>query len=89
MRHQITKDDVDVLKGVSTNVTNTYSNPNDLVGLIAEIQISKGGIITKDMLAKDIGGLRRGVSAVVSLDEAPDAFARIRAGEVLKVVVQP
>ena len=42
-----------------------------------------------DMLAKDIGGLRRVVSAVVSLDEAPDAFARIRAGEVLKVVVQP
>jgi Flp pilus assembly protein CpaB len=55
MRHQITKDDVDILKGVSTNVTNTYSNPNDLVGLIAEIQISKGGVITKDMLAKDIG----------------------------------
>ena len=55
MRHQITKDDVDVLKGVSTNVTNTYTNPSDLVGLIAEIQISKGGIITKDMLAKDIG----------------------------------
>jgi Flp pilus assembly protein CpaB len=55
MRHQITKDDVDILKGVSTNVTNTYSNPNDLVGLIAEIQISKGGIITKDMLARDIG----------------------------------
>jgi len=55
MRHQITKDDVDVLKNVSTNVTNTYSNTGDLVGLIAEIQISKGGIITKDMLAKDIG----------------------------------
>ena len=55
MRHLITKDDVDILKGVSTNVTNTYSNPSDLVGLIAEIQISKGGIITRDMLAKDIG----------------------------------
>jgi Flp pilus assembly protein CpaB len=55
MRHLITKDDVDILKGVSTNVPNTYSNPSDLVGLIAEIQISKGGIITKDMLAKDIG----------------------------------
>jgi Flp pilus assembly protein CpaB len=55
MRHAITKDDVDTLKGVSTNVPNTYSNPSDLVGLIAEVQISKGGIITKDMLAKDIG----------------------------------
>jgi Flp pilus assembly protein CpaB len=55
MRHQITAADVTTLKNVSTNVTNTYSNPGDLVGLIAEIQISKGAVITKDMLAKDIG----------------------------------
>ena len=42
-----------------------------------------------DMLADDIGGLRSVVSDVVGLDSAPAAFARIRAGEVLKVVVQP
>jgi L-iditol 2-dehydrogenase len=42
-----------------------------------------------DMLASDIGGLRRVVSDVVDLDSAPDAFGRIRAGEVLKVVVTP
>ena len=42
-----------------------------------------------DMLADDIGGLRGVVSDVVALDSAPAAFARIRAGEVLKVVVQP
>ena len=54
LRHQINKDDLDTLKGVSTNVPNTYTNPSDLVGLIAEVQISKGGIITKDMLAKDL-----------------------------------
>jgi L-iditol 2-dehydrogenase len=42
-----------------------------------------------DMLADDIGGLRSVVSDVVDLDSAPAAFARIRAGEVLKVVVQP
>jgi L-iditol 2-dehydrogenase len=42
-----------------------------------------------DMLADDIGGLRAVVSDVVDLDSAPDAFARIRAGEVLKVVVEP
>jgi L-iditol 2-dehydrogenase len=42
-----------------------------------------------DMLADDIGGLRGVVSDVVPLDNTPDAFARIRAGEVLKVVVQP
>jgi L-iditol 2-dehydrogenase len=42
-----------------------------------------------DMLADDIGGLRGVVSDIVPLDSAPAAFARIRAGEVLKVVVQP
>jgi Flp pilus assembly protein CpaB len=55
LRHQITKDDLDTLKGVSTNVSNVYTNANDLVGLIAEIQITRGAVITKDMLAKDIG----------------------------------
>jgi L-iditol 2-dehydrogenase len=42
-----------------------------------------------DMLAADIGGLRGVVSDVVDLDSAPAAFGRIRAGEVLKVVVTP
>lgn len=42
-----------------------------------------------DMLAADIGGIRRVVSDVVDLDGAPGAFARIRAGEVLKIVVRP
>ena len=42
-----------------------------------------------DMLARDEGGIRGVVSEVISLEEAPAAFDRIRAGEVLKVVVQP
>jgi L-iditol 2-dehydrogenase len=42
-----------------------------------------------DMLAKDIGGLRSVVSEVVPLDGAPAAFGRIKAGEVLKIVVDP
>jgi L-iditol 2-dehydrogenase len=42
-----------------------------------------------DMLAADIGGIRRVVSDVVDLDGTPDAFTRIRAGEVLKIVVRP
>ena len=42
-----------------------------------------------DMLARDFGGIRRVVSSIVDLDAAPDAFASIRAGEVLKVVVAP
>jgi L-iditol 2-dehydrogenase len=42
-----------------------------------------------DMLAGDVGGLRGVVSDVVELDAAPEAFARIKAGEVLKIVVTP
>ena len=42
-----------------------------------------------DMLTTGAGGLRRVISDVVSLDDAPDAFMRIRAGEVLKIVVAP
>ncbi len=41
------------------------------------------------MLADDVAGLRRVVSDVVDLDAASEAFARIRAGEVLKIVVRP
>jgi L-iditol 2-dehydrogenase len=42
-----------------------------------------------DMLAEDVGGLRRVISDVVDLDGAPEAFARIKAGRVLKIVVRP
>ena len=42
-----------------------------------------------DMLAADVGGLRGVVSDVVDLDGPPKAFARIGAGEVLKIVVRP
>ena len=40
-----------------------------------------------DMLAADAGGIRSVVSDIIGLDETPDAFPRIRAGEALKVVV--
>lgn len=42
-----------------------------------------------DMLAADTGGLRSVVSDVIPLEETPNAFERIRAGEALKVVVAP
>jgi L-iditol 2-dehydrogenase len=42
-----------------------------------------------DMLAGGVGGLDRVVSDVVDLDGAPEAFPRIRSGEVLKIVVKP
>jgi L-iditol 2-dehydrogenase len=42
-----------------------------------------------DMLAADAGGICSVVSDVIGLDETPDAFPRIRTGDVLKVVVAP
>jgi L-iditol 2-dehydrogenase len=42
-----------------------------------------------DMLAADVSGLRRVISDVVALEEAPAAFERIRAGRALKIVVRP
>ena len=57
LRHAITASDVETQKvsGSFTSVNNTYTNPTDVVNLIAEIQISKGSVITSDMLAKDVG----------------------------------
>jgi L-iditol 2-dehydrogenase len=42
-----------------------------------------------DMLATDAGGIRAVVSEIISLDETPSAFERIRAGAALKLVVAP
>jgi len=42
-----------------------------------------------DMLAADAGGIRAVVSDVIALEQTPDAFARIRAGDALKLVVAP
>ena len=57
LRHSITNDDLDVEKvsGTFTSVNNIYANKSDVVNKIAEIQISKGSVITSDMLAVDIG----------------------------------
>ena len=57
LRHQITAADLDTAKAqVNGNATlqNTYGNTSDVLNLISEINISKGAVITSDMLAKDI-----------------------------------
>jgi len=54
LRHVIVAEDLETLSGVSTNVAQVYTNMKDVLNLIAQIQISKGAVITKDMLAKDI-----------------------------------
>ena len=57
MRHAITASDLETTKvsGSFTSVNNVYANTSDVVNLIAQIQISKGSVITSDMLAKDVG----------------------------------
>ncbi len=54
VRHQITDADLTTTK-VSGTLTNTYAQTKDVKGLISEIQISKGSLITSDMLARDVG----------------------------------
>jgi Flp pilus assembly protein CpaB len=57
LRHQLTEGDLETAKISLTgngSLANIYANPKDLVNLIAEINISKGAVITSDMLAKDI-----------------------------------
>lgn len=62
LRHTITADDLETTKvsGAFTNANNTYTNPGDVKGLIAEIQISKGSVITSDMLARDVNVIQTG-----------------------------
>ena len=58
LRHQITSADVELAKAsVNGDATlgNTYPALTDVQGLVSEINISKGAVITSDMLARDIG----------------------------------
>ncbi|MHB8611820.1 MAG: RcpC/CpaB family pilus assembly protein [Candidatus Dormibacteraceae bacterium] len=64
IRHTITDADLDTAKvsGSFTSANNTYANKADVLNLIAEIQITKGSVITSDMLAKDVGLIPAGVA---------------------------
>ena len=54
-RHTITKDDLTTATGSGSFLnTNAYQHVTDVQGLIAEIQIHQGAIITSDMLARDL-----------------------------------
>ena len=58
LRHQITTADIELAKAsVNGDATlgNTYPALTDVTGLVSEINISKGAVITSDMLARDIG----------------------------------
>src|SRR6266849_2148034 len=54
VRHQITEADLTTTK-ISPALPNTYVQTKDVKGLISELQISKGALITSDMLARDAG----------------------------------
>jgi len=54
IRHQITDSDLTTTK-ISGTLQNTYTKTGDVKGLISEIQITKGALITSDMLARDAG----------------------------------
>ncbi len=62
LRHTITDADLDTeqVSGNFASAGNTYSSATDVKGLIAEIQISKGSIITSDMLARDVNQILTG-----------------------------
>jgi Flp pilus assembly protein CpaB len=64
LRHTITDADLDVqpVSGAFTNINNLYTNKTDVLTKIAQIQISKGAIITADMLATDFGSLSYGAA---------------------------
>lgn len=53
-RAAIRSEDLQIEK-VSGVFLNTYAKTSDVVNLVAEINISKGAIITSDMLVKDVG----------------------------------
>lgn len=62
LRHTLSDADLTTQKvsGPFASAGNTYTNITDVKGLIAEIQISKGSVITSDMLARDINAIPAG-----------------------------
>jgi hypothetical protein len=54
VRHQITDADLTTTK-INPVLPNTYTQTKDVKGLISELFISKGSLITSDMLARDVG----------------------------------
>lgn len=54
IRHTINDQDLTTTK-ISGGLPNVFGKTSDVKGLISEIQISKGALITSDMLARDVG----------------------------------
>ena len=102
LRHQITAADLDVAKAEvngSASLANTYGNTSDVVNLIAEINITKGAVITSDMLAKDINLVPTGsapaylplakgyVAMTIPTGEQQGVAGHISVGDYITVIV--
>ena len=65
LRHQITADDLELGKasvGGDAFLGNVYTSASQVVGKIAEINISKGAMISSDMLATDLNVVPTGAA---------------------------
>jgi Flp pilus assembly protein CpaB len=99
-RHTITDADLDTQKvsGAFTSINNTYLNKTDVVNLISQIQITKGSVITADMLAKDVGSIASGaapaylplpsgyVAMTIPTGEMQGVAGRITLGDYITVI---
>lgn len=102
LRHQITASDIEIAH-ISLNgdgsLANTYGSTTDVLGLISELSISKGAVITSDMLAKDISIVPTGaapaylplakgyVAMTIPTGEMQGVAGHISVGDYITVVV--
>jgi Flp pilus assembly protein CpaB len=103
LRHQITAADLSTAKialtGNESSLANIYANTKDVENLIAEINISKGAVITSDMLAKDINLVPAGsapaylplakgyVAMTIPTGEQQGVAGHISVGDYITVIV--
>jgi pilus assembly protein CpaB len=66
LRHQITAADIEIAKasvsGNDASLANTYTNLTDVLNKISEINITKGTMLTSDMLATDFNIIPSGAA---------------------------
>jgi Flp pilus assembly protein CpaB len=103
LRHQISAGDLNTAKislaGNESSLNNIYADPKDVLNLIAQINISKGAVITSDMLAKDINLVPTGaapaylplakgyVAMTVPTGEQQGVAGHISVGDYMTVIV--
>jgi Flp pilus assembly protein CpaB len=103
LRHQITAADLSTAKialnGNESSLANIYGSTKDVENLIAEINISKGAVITSDMLAKDINLVPAGsapaylplakgyVAMTIPTGEQQGVAGHISVGDYITVIV--